>query len=161
MNATKPNTESISVKKKIQENVFLLNWNAHAKTRALLKEKKFYPKKSLTFLLHQAIQLFFSVLISWEQYDSQWWIRVGYTNDYWWPKKVWEESTDRPTCRNTITLFMRDMQDGNYNVLYCILTLWNSLRGFFSATVHVNGLFTLCKLWHFFLSAFTPLAISN
>ena len=43
--------------KKIQETVFLLNWKAHAKIQALLKEKKFYPKKSLTSILHQAIQL--------------------------------------------------------------------------------------------------------
>ena len=47
--------KSISAKKKIQENVFLLNWKAHAKIQALLKAKKFYPKKSLTTVLHQAI----------------------------------------------------------------------------------------------------------
>ena len=43
--------------KTIQENVFLLNWKAHAKIQALLKEKKFHLKKSVTSLLHQAIQL--------------------------------------------------------------------------------------------------------
>ena len=42
--------------KKIQENVFLLNWEAHAKIQVLLKEKKFFLKKSLTSLLHQAFQ---------------------------------------------------------------------------------------------------------
>ena len=44
--------------KKIQENVFLLNWKAHATIQALLKEKKIYLKKSLTTVLHLAIQLF-------------------------------------------------------------------------------------------------------
>ena len=34
-----------------------INWRAHAQIQALLKEKKFYPKKSLASLLHQAIQL--------------------------------------------------------------------------------------------------------
>ena len=43
--------------KKMQENVFLLNWKARAQIQALLKEKKFYPKKSLASFLHQAIQL--------------------------------------------------------------------------------------------------------
>ena len=42
-----------------QGNVVLLNWKAHAKIQALLKEKKFHLKKSLTCtsLLHQAIRL--------------------------------------------------------------------------------------------------------
>ena len=40
----------------------LRNWKAHAKIQALLKEKKFHLKKSLTSLLHQAIQLFISNL---------------------------------------------------------------------------------------------------
>ena len=44
--------------KKLQGNVFLLNWKAHAKIPALLKEKKIHPKKSLTSVLHQAIQLY-------------------------------------------------------------------------------------------------------
>ena len=56
MNTTKQN-KSISARKTIQENVFLLNWKAHAKIQAPLKEKKFHLKKSLTSLLHQAIQL--------------------------------------------------------------------------------------------------------
>ena len=41
--------------KRVQEN-FLLNRKAHAKIQALLKGKN-YPKKSLTTILHQAIQL--------------------------------------------------------------------------------------------------------
>ena len=41
----------------MQVNVVLLNWKAHAKIQALLKEKKVHLKKSLTSLLHQAIQL--------------------------------------------------------------------------------------------------------
>ena len=56
MNTTKQN-KSISARKMIQENVFLLNWKAHAKIQALLKEKKFHLKKSLASLLHQAIRL--------------------------------------------------------------------------------------------------------
>ena len=43
--------------KKYRGNVLLLHWKAHAKIQVLLKENKFYPKKSLTSLLHQAIQL--------------------------------------------------------------------------------------------------------
>ena len=50
--------QSANQPKKIQGNGLLLNIKAHAKIQALLKEKKFYPKKSLTSLLHQAIQLF-------------------------------------------------------------------------------------------------------
>ena len=47
--------------KKIQWNVvILLNRRAYAKIQALLKEKKFHPKKSLQSVLHQAIQLGFS-----------------------------------------------------------------------------------------------------
>ena len=48
MNATKQN-KSISAKKdsNVQENVFLLNWKAHAKMQALLKEKKFTWKSHL------------------------------------------------------------------------------------------------------------------
>ena len=49
--------QSANQPKKIQGNGLLLNIKAHAKIQALLKEKKFYPKKSLTSLLHQAIQL--------------------------------------------------------------------------------------------------------
>ena len=60
MNTTKQN-KSISARKTIQENVVLLNWKAHAKIQAILKEKKFNLKKSLTSLLHQAIQLLNSV----------------------------------------------------------------------------------------------------
>ena len=58
MNTTKQN-KSISARKMIQENVFLLNWKVHGKIQALLKEKKFHLKKSLTSLLYQAIHLFF------------------------------------------------------------------------------------------------------
>ena len=36
----------------------VLHGKAHAKIQVLLKENKFYPKKSLTPLLHQAIQFF-------------------------------------------------------------------------------------------------------
>ena len=43
--------------KKIQGKCILLHRKAHAKIQVLLKENKFYPKKSLTSLLHQAIQL--------------------------------------------------------------------------------------------------------
>ena len=50
--------QSANQPKKIQGNGLLLNVKAHTKIQALLKEKKFYPKKSLTSLLHQAIQLF-------------------------------------------------------------------------------------------------------
>ena len=49
--------QSANQPKKIQGNGLLLNIKAHAKIQALLKEKKFYPKKSLTSLLHQAIQI--------------------------------------------------------------------------------------------------------
>ena len=49
--------QSANQPKKIQGNGLLLNIKARAKIQALLKEKKFYPKKSLTSLLHQAIQL--------------------------------------------------------------------------------------------------------
>ena len=49
--------QSANQPKKIQGNGLLLNIKAHAKIQALLKEKKFYPKKSLTSLLHKAIQL--------------------------------------------------------------------------------------------------------
>ena len=49
--------------KTIQENVFLLNWKAHAKIQALLKENKFHLKKSLTSLLHQAIQLYINLVL--------------------------------------------------------------------------------------------------
>ena len=49
--------QSANQPKKIQGNGLLLNIKAHAKIQALLKEKKFYPKKSLTSLLHQAIQV--------------------------------------------------------------------------------------------------------
>ena len=48
--------QSGNLPKKIQGNVLLINWKAHAKIQALLKEK-IYPKKSLTSLLQQAIQL--------------------------------------------------------------------------------------------------------
>ena len=50
----------VQTSQKIQGNVLLHNWKAHAKIRALLKEKTFYPKKSLTFILHQAIQFIMS-----------------------------------------------------------------------------------------------------
>ena len=43
--------------KKYRGNVLLLHQKAHAKIQVLLKENKFYPKKSLVSLLHQAIQL--------------------------------------------------------------------------------------------------------
>ena len=43
--------------KKIQGIVLLLHQKAHAKLQVLLEENKFYPKKSLASLLHQAIQL--------------------------------------------------------------------------------------------------------
>ena len=49
--------QSANQPKKIQGNGLLLNIKAHAKIQALLKEKKIYPKKSLTSLLHQAIQI--------------------------------------------------------------------------------------------------------
>ena len=42
---------------KVEGNVLLLYWKAHAKIQALLKETKIHPKKSLTSVLHQAIQL--------------------------------------------------------------------------------------------------------
>ena len=58
--------QSANQAKKIQENVVLLNWKAHAKIQALLKEKKFHLKKSLTSLLRQAIQLF-TGLLEWHQ----------------------------------------------------------------------------------------------
>ena len=45
MNTTKQN-KSISARKTIQENVSLLNWKAHAKIQALLKEKKNFTWKS-------------------------------------------------------------------------------------------------------------------
>ena len=48
--------QSANQPKKIQGNGLLLNIKAHAKIQALLKEKKFYPKKSLTSFLHKAIQ---------------------------------------------------------------------------------------------------------
>ena len=48
--------QSANQPKKIQGNGLLLNIKAHAKIQALLKEKKIYPKKSLTSLLHKAIQ---------------------------------------------------------------------------------------------------------
>ena len=41
--------------KKIQGDVLLLHRKAHAKIQVLLKENKFYAKKSLRSLLHQAI----------------------------------------------------------------------------------------------------------
>ena len=62
--------------KKIQENVFLLNWKAHEKIQALLKEKTIYSKKSLTSLLHQAIQL--KVLMAALGIDL-----YAYTISYW------------------------------------------------------------------------------
>ena len=43
--------------KKFRGNVILIHQKAHAKIQVLLKENKFYPKESLTSLLHQAIQL--------------------------------------------------------------------------------------------------------
>ena len=45
--------------KKYRGNVLhvLIHQKAHAKIQVLLKENIFYPKKSLTSLLHQAIQL--------------------------------------------------------------------------------------------------------
>ena len=49
--------QSANQAKKLQGNVFLLNWKAQAKIQVLLKKKKIYPKKSLTTVLHQAIQL--------------------------------------------------------------------------------------------------------
>ena len=49
--------QSANQPKKLQGNVFLLNWKAQAKIQVLLKKKKIYPKKSLTTVLHQAIQL--------------------------------------------------------------------------------------------------------
>ena len=55
--------QSANQAKKIQGNVVLLNWKAHAKIQALLKEKKFHLKKSLTSLLHQAIQLLDEVFV--------------------------------------------------------------------------------------------------
>ena len=55
--------QSANQAKKIQGNVVLLNWKAHAKIQALLKEKKFHLKKSLTSLLHQAIQLFLKISV--------------------------------------------------------------------------------------------------
>ena len=48
--------QSANQPKKIQGNGLLLNIKAHAKIQALLKEKKFNPKKSLTSLLHKAIR---------------------------------------------------------------------------------------------------------
>ena len=41
----------------VHGNVLLLHRKAHAKIQVLLKENKFYPKKSIKSLLHQAIQL--------------------------------------------------------------------------------------------------------
>ena len=49
--------QSVNQPKKYRGNVLLLHQKAHAKIQVLLKENKFYPKKSLTSLLHQAIQL--------------------------------------------------------------------------------------------------------
>ena len=47
----------VQTSQKIKGNVLLLNWKAHAKIQALLKEKKIHLKNSLTSVLHQAIQL--------------------------------------------------------------------------------------------------------
>ena len=49
--------QSANQAKKLQGNVFLLNWKAQAKIQVLLTKKKIYQKKSLTTVLHQAIQL--------------------------------------------------------------------------------------------------------
>ena len=49
--------QSTNQPKKYRGNVLLLHRKAHAKIQVLLKENKFYLKKSLTSLLHQAIQL--------------------------------------------------------------------------------------------------------
>ena len=48
--------QSANQPKKYRGNVLLLNRKTHAKIQVLLKEKKFYPKKSLASLSHQAIQ---------------------------------------------------------------------------------------------------------
>ena len=47
----------LNEKKKLKGNVLLLNEKAHVKIQAFLKEKNFHPKKSLSIVLHQAIQL--------------------------------------------------------------------------------------------------------
>jgi len=47
--------------KEIQENDFLLNWKHMQKFRHFWR-KQFYPTKSLTSFLHQAIQLLISVI---------------------------------------------------------------------------------------------------
>ena len=57
--------QSANQAKEIQGNVVLLNWKAHAKMQALLKEKKFHLKKSLMSLLHQAIQLSTNIEYYW------------------------------------------------------------------------------------------------
>ena len=99
--------QSANQPKKIQGNGLLLNIKAHAKIQALLKEKKFYPKKSLTSLLHQAIQFL----------SSRCQIRRGYVT----AKDMVSQNT-RKSCRlvksmnifekkKVVSLFFRQSQD--------------------------------------------------
>ena len=52
--------------KKLPDNVFLLSPRSHAKIELIWTRKKFRPKKSLTSLLHAALQLFYL-----DQYSSK------------------------------------------------------------------------------------------
>ena len=58
-------------RKKIHGDVFLFNWNPHAKIQALLRKKKPHIKSSLSTLLHSPLQL-----LIWSQNLSSIWV--------WW-----------------------------------------------------------------------------
>ena len=85
MNTTKRNKSWFQPKKDTGECFSTNKIENHTKIQALLKEKKFYPKKSLTPLLHQAIQLNNNYLRPYVTpgHKIDWWSMAHYLIKYW------------------------------------------------------------------------------